>query len=121
MHSGPSPNAGFNIYRDGIFLATVDSNIRSYNDFNVITGHPYIYTVRGINAFGEGTPGTALGFQVPNGVVTGWVSTVSGNAVPDALVTLTPMQGFSTKYGAMDGAFTIIRSRSESISSGSGC
>jgi hypothetical protein len=44
---GPSPNDGFNIYRDGVFLATVGANIRNYNDFNVIAGHPYIYSVRG--------------------------------------------------------------------------
>ncbi|MCK6693288.1 MAG: hypothetical protein L6Q97_14475, partial [Thermoanaerobaculia bacterium] len=35
---GAFPSEGFNIYRDGIFLATVGVNIRSYNDFNVIAG-----------------------------------------------------------------------------------
>lgn len=102
---GPSPNDGFNIYRNGIFLATVGANIRNYNDFNVIPGIPYNYTVRGLNLYGEGAAGTALGFQVPNGVVTGWVQTASGNPVPDAVVTLMPMQGFSAKFGPMDGAF----------------
>lgn len=101
---GPSPNGGFNIYRDNVFLATVGSNIRNYNDFNVIAGIPYTYTVRGINIYGEGTPSEALGFQVPNGVVTGWVRTKSGGSVPDALVTLMPMQGFALKFGALDGA-----------------
>ncbi|MBK9981979.1 MAG: T9SS type A sorting domain-containing protein [Saprospiraceae bacterium] len=104
---GPSPNEGFNIYRDDVFLATVGANIRNYNDFNVIAGHPYIYSVRGLNTYGEGVTSDALGFQVPNGVVTGWVSTLSGNPVPDALVTLTPMQGFSAKFGATDGAMTM--------------
>ena len=104
---GPSPNEGFNIYRDGIFLATVGSNIRSYNDFNVIAGVAYKYSVRGINAYGEGSPSYALGFQVPNGVVTGWVQTTSGNPVPDAIVTLMPMQGFSAKFDPTDGALAI--------------
>jgi hypothetical protein len=104
---GPSPNEGFNIYRDGVFLATVGANIRNYNDFNVIPGRPYIYTVRGLNAYGEGASSDALGFQVPNGVVTGWISTLSGSPVPDALVTLTPMQGFSAKFDAEDGAFAL--------------
>ncbi len=104
---GPSPNEGFNIYRDGVFLATVGANIRNYNDFNVIPGRPYIYTVRGLNAYGEGVSSDALGFQVPNGVVTGWISTLSGSPVPDALVTLTPMQGFSARFGAEDAAFAI--------------
>lgn len=101
---GGAPNEGFNLYRDGIFLATVGSNIRNYNDFNVIAGRPYIYTVHGINIYGEGLPGTALGFQVPNGVVTGWVQTLNGSPVPDAVVTLTPMQGFSAKFGPTEGA-----------------
>ena len=104
---GPSPNEGFNIYRDGVFLATVGANIRNYNDFNVIPGRPYIYTVRGLNAYGEGASSDALGFQVPNGVVTGWISTLSGSPVPDALVTLNPMQGFSALFGVQDGAFAI--------------
>ena len=104
---GPSPNDGFNIYRDGIFLATVGSNIRNYNDFNVIPGRPYIYTVRGLNLYGEGAASTALGFQVPNGVVTGWVQTLNGSPVPDALVTLTPMQGFSALFDPQDGAFAM--------------
>ncbi|HLF63722.1 MAG TPA: LamG-like jellyroll fold domain-containing protein, partial [Saprospiraceae bacterium] len=104
---GPSPNDGFNIYRDDVFLATVGPNIRNYNDFNVIAGRPYTYKVRGLNAYGEGSPGTALGFQVPNGVVTGWISTLSGSPVPDALVTLTPMQGFSAKFDPTQGAFAV--------------
>jgi hypothetical protein len=104
---GPSPTEGFNIYRDGIFLATVGPNIRNYNDFNVIPGIPYNYNVRGINVYGEGATSNALGFQVPNGVVTGWVQTINGSPVPDAMVTLTPMQGFSAKFGPMDGAFAV--------------
>ncbi|MCK6690477.1 MAG: T9SS type A sorting domain-containing protein [Thermoanaerobaculia bacterium] len=102
---GPNPTGGFNLYRDGVFLATVANNIRNFNDFNVIAGRPYNYEVRGINLYGEGPAGKALGFQVPNGVVTGQVETVNGSPVPDALVTLTPMQGFSLKFDAGDGAF----------------
>jgi len=102
---GPNPTQGFNLYRDGVFLATVASNIRNYNDFNVIAGRPYNYEVRGINVYGEGSAGKALGFQVPNGVVTGQVQTENGSPVPDALITLTPMQGFSLRFDASDGAF----------------
>jgi hypothetical protein len=107
---GPSPNEGFNIYRDGIFLATVGSNIRNYNDFNVIAGVAYTYSVRGINFYGEGAPSYALGFQVPNGVVTGWIKTKSGSPVPNAVVTLMPMQGFSAKFEAMDQAIASVES-----------
>ncbi|MCC6463334.1 MAG: T9SS type A sorting domain-containing protein [Saprospiraceae bacterium] len=102
---GPFPNMGFKIFRDGVFLAAVDSKTRNYNDFNVIAGKPYNYEVRGINIYGEGQPGKALGFQVPNGVVTGWVQTLNSSPVPDALVALTPLQGFSAKFGPYDGAF----------------
>lgn len=82
----------------------MDKNTRNYNDFNIIAGRNYTYTVRGINLYGEGPAGAALGFQVPNGVATGWVRTLNGNAVPNAQVTLSPMQGFSTKFGQFDGA-----------------
>jgi len=100
----PAPEQGFKIYRDGIFLAQVDKSVNNYNDFNVIAGRPYIYEIRGTNQYGNGAIGTALGFQVPNGVVTGWVQTLNSNPVPDALVTLMPMQGFSLKMEADQGA-----------------
>jgi len=102
---GAQPSEGFKLYRDGVFLALVDAKTRNYNDFNVISGRAYKYEVRGINVYGEGCPGTAIGFQVPNGVVTGWIQTLNGRPVPDAFVTLTPLQGFSAKFGPSDGAF----------------
>ena len=111
----PSFDDGFNIYRDGIFLASVNKNTRSYNDFNVIAGRPYVYEVRGLNIYGEGSPGKALGFQVPNGTVTGLVETVSGSPVPDALVSLEPMQGFSAKFGPVDRAFAKVDSGMTSL------
>ncbi len=102
---GALPSGGFKVYRDGVFLELVDSKTRNYNDFNVIAGRPYNYEVRGVNIYGEGSPGKAVGFQVPNGVVTGWVKTVNNRPVPNALVALTPMQGFSAAFGPTDGAF----------------
>lgn len=104
---GPLAVGGYKIYRDGVYLAQVDKSTRNYNDFNVIAGRPYNYDVRGINAYGEGSPGQALGFQVPNGVVTGWVRTQSDNPVPNAQVTLMPMQGYSAYFGTGDGAFAM--------------
>lgn len=106
--SGALASEGYKIYRDDVFLALVDDKTRNYNDFNVIAGaRAYKYEVRAVNNFGEGLPGKAIGFQVPNGVVTGWIQTPSGLPVPDALVTLTPLQGFSAKFGATDGAFAL--------------
>jgi hypothetical protein len=104
---GPFAVGGYKIYRDGVYLAQVDKSTRNYNDFNVIAGRPYNYEIRGINAYGEGSPGKALGFQVPNGVVTGWVRTPNDNPVPNALVTLMPMQGFSAYLGQFDGAYAV--------------
>ena len=104
---GSAPNEGFNIFRDGIFLDYVGPQIRNYNDFNVIAGRPYTYTIQGINAFGDGAKGEALGFQVPNGVVTGQVQSQNNQPVPNALVTLLPMQGFSAGFGSEDGAWAI--------------
>ena len=104
---GAQPTSGFKLYRDGVFLALLDNNTRNYNDFNVIAGRAYNYEVRGINIFGEGRPGKAIGFQVPNGVVTGWVQTVNGGPVPNAIVTLMPMQGFSAAFGPDDSAFAV--------------
>ncbi len=102
---GALASEGFKVYRDGVFLALVDSKTRNFNDFNVIAGRAYNYEVRAINDYGEGIPGKAIGFQVPNGVVTGWIQTPNGRPVPDALVTLTPLQGFSAKFNSSAGAF----------------
>jgi hypothetical protein len=104
---GSAPNEGFNLYRDGVFIESVGSEVRNFNDFNVIAGRPYTYSISGINKFGEGSQGDGLGFQVPNGVVTGWVSTLNDRPVPGAQVTLLPMQGFSAKFGTQDGAVAI--------------
>ncbi len=103
--TGPLSANGFKLYRDSIFLVAVDQGTNSFNDFNVIAGRPYKYEVRGVNLYGEGLSGEAIGFQVPNGTVTGWVQTGSGSPVPDVLVTLTPLQGFSARFGKHDGAF----------------
>ncbi|MDX2135509.1 MAG: LamG-like jellyroll fold domain-containing protein, partial [Saprospiraceae bacterium] len=102
---GAQATDGYKLYRDGVFLALVDKNTRNYNDFNVIAGRAYNYEVSAINFYGEGSTGKAVGFQTPNGVVTGWIQTSSGRPVPDAFVALTPLQGFSARFGPNDGAF----------------
>ncbi|MBL7795860.1 MAG: choice-of-anchor D domain-containing protein, partial [Saprospiraceae bacterium] len=102
---GAAATEGFNVYRDSAFLAYAGKNVRSFNDFNVIAGKPYNYEVRGVNPYGEGSGGKAIGFMVPNGTVTGWVQTLSGRPVPEVLVTLTPSLGFSAKFEMDDEAF----------------
>jgi hypothetical protein len=83
----------------------VDSNTRTYNDFNVIAGSTLQLRGARHQHLRRRAPGKAVGFQVPNGTVTGWVQTPSGSPVPDVLVSLTPLQGFSAKFGPYDGAF----------------
>ncbi|MFM8371985.1 MAG: LamG-like jellyroll fold domain-containing protein, partial [Bacteroidota bacterium] len=116
----PDANQGFNVYRDNIFLSSVGKNVRSYNDFNVIAGRPYVYRISGINEFGEGTGGEAIGFQTPNGVVTGKVETKNHQAVADALVTLTPLQGFSAAFATSKGAFYDLPAPATNMMPGSG-
>ena len=94
----PEASGGFNIYRDGVLLTTVDSDIRSFVDFNVIAGQFYTYSVSGKNQFGEGARGSALGFLNPNGVVTGQVKSNSNNPVPGVIVTLSPTIGASASF-----------------------
>lgn len=115
---GGSSTGGFNIYRDSIFIASVGPKVRNFNDFNVIAGRPYTYTITGLNDFGEGYTGSAVGFMVPNGVVTGLVETPNGNPVVDAVVSLSPQQGFSAAFGPLDGASSLYKASHPFLPSG---
>ncbi|MFN7831168.1 MAG: hypothetical protein ACK5Q2_04195, partial [Bacteroidota bacterium] len=101
-----SPTATiFRLYRNGALLATVDGDTYSFIDFNVIAGKFYTYEVRAVNAAGEGSPGSALGFLNPNGVVTGQVKSTNGNPVPGAIVTLSPTIGAAAEFTGDGSAF----------------
>jgi hypothetical protein len=101
----PTASNGFNLYRNGALLASVDADVRAFVDFNVIAGKFYTYTVSGKNIFGEGVKGSALGFLNPNGVVTGQVKSFAGNPVQGTIVTLTPTVGTSGNFAGDDMAF----------------
>lgn len=101
----PAATKGFNIYRDGALLASVDPEIRTFVDFNVVAGTFYTYEVAGVNDFGEGEKGSSLAFLNPNGVVTGQVKTFSQNPVVGALVTLSPTTGSALSFDGADVAF----------------
>ena len=83
-------SGGYKILRDGSFLAKVDAETNQFIDFFIQPGEYYEYSVVGLNPFGEGYPGKSVGFINPNGVVTGKVTTNSGNPVPGVVVTLEP-------------------------------
>jgi len=101
-----SPTAtSYKLYRNGSLLAAVDGETFSFLDFNVIAGKFYTYEVTGVNTFGEGVRGSALGFLNPNGVVTGQVKSFAGNPVPGTIVTLTPTIGTSGIFAGDDMAF----------------
>ncbi|MEI6411450.1 MAG: LamG domain-containing protein, partial [Bacteroidota bacterium] len=102
----PAPNLGFKVYRNGSFLANIDNTTFDFVDFNVIAGENYTYTIYGLNDYGIGFGGAALGFVNPNGVVTGQVKTFSGNPVPGAAVMLTPTLGTALNFNGTASAFT---------------
>lgn len=97
-----APLDGYVITRDGAYLMDVDMATNQVLDFNVQAGEVYTYGVYGRNQFGAGVPGLATGFVNPNGVVSGSVTTVSGNPVINALVTLTPTVGNSMAFDGID-------------------
>jgi hypothetical protein len=97
--------SAFKLYRNGALLASVDGESRSFIDFNVIAGQFYTYEVAGINSFGEGYRGKTLGFLNPNGVVTGRITTFSGNPVPGTIVTLSPTIGKSLNFNQLGSSF----------------
>ncbi len=101
---GGTVSVGYKLFRDNVFLGLVDPNTFNFNDFNVIAGRAYTYKVCGVNNFGDGVPGKSIGFMVPNGVITGQISTLNGAPVPDALVSVSPRQGYALSLGSMDGA-----------------
>ena len=101
-----SPSAGsYKLYRNGALLATVDGETTSFIDFNVLAGRFYTYEVAGVNSFGEGPRGDALGFLNPNGSITGEVITFSGNPVKDAVVVLSPTFGAALEFDGNSMAF----------------
>lgn len=109
---GAAPTGGYKLFRDGVYQALLDPNTFNYNDYNVIAGKAYKYAVKGVNDYGDGCATEAIGFQVPNGTVTGWVSTPNGNAVNDVLVSLMPLQGYSLVFdtaaaGTIGGAVAV--------------
>ncbi len=97
---GAAPTGGYKLFRDGVYQALLDPNTFNYNDYNVIAGRAYKYSVKGVNEYGDGCPSEAVGFMVPNGTVTGWVSSPNANPVTDVLVSLMPLQGYSLELDA---------------------
>jgi hypothetical protein len=92
---------GYIIKRNGSFLAQVDKETEQYIDFNVQAGEFYEYSIQGRNQFGTGRGGTNVGFVNPNGLVTGQVTTFSGNPVAGATVTLEPTIGRSLEFNGV--------------------
>lgn len=92
---------GYVIKRDGAYLDQVDADTDQYIDFNVQPGEFYEYSVQGRNQFGIGSSGINTGFVNPNGLVTGQLTTFSGNAVAGGIVTLEPTTGRSLAFNGV--------------------
>ena len=102
-----SPAAtSYKVYRNNSLLATLDGETYSFMDFNVIAGTFYTYSVSGINTSGEGNRSSALGHVNPNGVVTGRITSSTGNPVVETVVTISPTLGSSLRFTGDDMAFT---------------
>ena len=102
-----SPSAtSYKVYRNNSLLATLDGETYSFMDFNIIAGTFYTYSVSGINSSGEGNKSSALGHVNPNGVVTGRITSTTGNPVVETIVTISPTLGSSLRFSGDDMAFT---------------
>ena len=102
----PRPT-GFVLYRDGSFLANLDEDTKEYLDFFAQAGEFYQYSIAAKNAYGQGSTNKAVGFLYPNGVVTGKITTTSGNAVPGVEVRLTPLTGNSMAFDGISGQLCV--------------
>ena len=102
----PRPT-GFVLYRDGSFLANLDEDTKEYLDFFAQAGEFYQYSIAAKNAYGQGSTNKAVGFLYPNGVVTGKITTTSGNAVPGVEVRLTPSTGNSMAFDGISGQLCV--------------
>ena len=86
------------LYRNGYVLTTLPTQQTQYLDFNVFPGMYYTYGVSVENDMGESHTDDNVGFLNPNGMITGNVSTPSGNPVIDTKVKLTPNLGRCAKF-----------------------
>ena len=86
------------LYRNGYALTTLPLTQTQYLDFNVFSGMYYTYGVSVENSMGESPTDDDVGFLNPNGMITGHVSTPSGNPVINTKVKLTPNLGRSAKF-----------------------
>jgi hypothetical protein len=94
----PVAAEGFKIYRDGNLVGRADATAGSFTDFDVIPGELYKYEITGLNKYGEGNAKPVVGFVNPNGIITGSVTTSSGQPSRGVDVTLSPNLGKSLDF-----------------------
>lgn len=108
--SAPGGLAGFEVYRDGQKIETLDATASSYNDFDAVPGATHRYGVAGVNSSGTFLEsGGDPGWIPADGAINGRVTTRAGSPVDGVDVCLSPspgqalsFDGFSSRVEALD-------------------
>jgi hypothetical protein len=105
-----SPNErGFRIYRDGDNIASVESNVEVYEDFDAEPGRTYVYSVATVRSdlSEEGERGSDYGWRPANGNITGRISTPEG-AVSDSIqIAVSPLRKRALLFDGSGGYISV--------------
>jgi len=96
----------FDIYRDEVFVESVEADVEFYNDYEALPGHTHLYRV---NAVDEAQPtlfghDVAVGWILPDGAITGRITTQSGAPVDGVTVSLDPSPNQSLLFDGQHGS-----------------
>lgn len=94
------PIAGFRVLRDGIVVATTNSQTYSYLDYNALVGYIHLYRVESYYQSEAGLSIEDTGCVKPNGVISGNVKTTNNNPVMGVKLSLSPSVGKCLQFEA---------------------
>ncbi|MBN2829480.1 MAG: hypothetical protein JXR56_04065, partial [Candidatus Cloacimonetes bacterium] len=99
------PLNGFQIYRDGIMINSVLPQSNSYSDYEAIPGVTHTYGVVAYAGYESSAILEDTGFVLPNGIITGTITTPNNNPVANVTVSLTPSSGYCIELDAAEDEF----------------